>query len=181
MGICGVGCGNWRRLRTVKWLVRIGSVLVAKKTFFSARAKPPEKEKFFLGAPRQHFSTVPKLTEVNKFHLRKPYCELAVQHPFFESQQSCVCTTASLSHRFKSSPAISGKVEIPGAAGYMMMAGYFRRNHVSSGDLNRSPESRGPQPSACFCGTFCTPQKVPIRTPLPGASRFSQPRISTPK
>ena len=106
-------------------------------TAFAAYAKPPEKEKFFLGAPRQHFSTVPKLTEVNKFHLRKPYCELAVQHPFFESQQSCVCCIASLSHRFKSSPAISGKFAVPGTAGYMMMAGHFSENHESSGDLNR--------------------------------------------
>ena len=31
--------------------------------------------------------------------------------------------------------------------------------------LNRPRESRGSQPSACFCGTFCTPQKVPIRFP----------------
>ena len=113
-------------------------------TAFAAYAKPPEKEKFFLGAPRQHFSTVPKLTEVNKFHLRKPYCELAVQHPFFESQQSCVCCIASLSHRFKSSPAIPGKVAIPGMAGYMMMAGHFRQNHVSSGDLNRRSQDGVP-------------------------------------
>ena len=66
-----------------------------------------------------------------------PYCELAVQQPFFETSQSCVSSTASLSHRFKSSPAIPGKVEIPGVAGYMMMAGHFSRNLVSSGDLNR--------------------------------------------
>ena len=32
--ICGVGCENLRRLRTVKWLAQIGSVLVAKKTCF---------------------------------------------------------------------------------------------------------------------------------------------------
>ena len=32
--ICGVGCENLRRLRTVKWLVRIGGVLVAKKACF---------------------------------------------------------------------------------------------------------------------------------------------------
>ena len=63
----------------------------------------------------------------------------------------------------------------------MMNAGHFSENLVSSGDLNRSPESRGPQPSACFCGTFCTPQKVPIRTPLPGASRFYEPRFSSPQ
>ena len=74
----GVGCGNWRRLRTVKWLVRIGGVLVAKKALFSARAKPPEKEKLFLSTAKLQLSATPKLTEVNKFHLRKPYCELAV-------------------------------------------------------------------------------------------------------
>ena len=74
------------------------------------------------------------------------YCELAVQHPFFETSQSCVSTTASLSHRFKSSPAISGNLAIPDAAGYMMMAGHFSKSHVSSGDLNRprSPEVRKP-------------------------------------
>ena len=34
---------------------------------------------------------------------------------------------------------------------------------------------------ACFCGTFCTPQKVPTRTPLPGVSRFCKPRFSSPQ
>ena len=37
--ICGVSCGNWRRLRTVKQLVRIGGVLVAKKTCFFSSCK----------------------------------------------------------------------------------------------------------------------------------------------
>ncbi len=31
---------------------------------------------------------------------------------------------------------------------------------------------------AYFCGTFCTPQKVPKNVPLQGASRFSKPRYS---
>ena len=53
------------------------------------------------------------------------YCELAVQHPFFETLQSCVSTTATLSHRFKSSPAIPGKVALSGTAGYMMNAGHL--------------------------------------------------------
>ena len=39
VGICGVGCGNWRRLRTVKWLIQIDSVLVAKKTCFFSLCK----------------------------------------------------------------------------------------------------------------------------------------------
>ena len=74
------------------------------------------------------------------------YCELAVQHPFFETSQSCVSTKVTLSHRFKSSPAIPGKLAMPGAAGYMMNAGHFCENYESSGDLNRprSPEVRKP-------------------------------------
>ena len=55
----------------------------------------------------------------------KPYCELTVQHPFFETSQSCVSTKVTLSHRFKSSPAIPGKVALSGTAGYMMMAGHL--------------------------------------------------------
>ena len=74
------------------------------------------------------------------------YCELVVQHSFFETSQSCVSTMVTLSHRFKSSPAIPGNLAVPGVAGYMMMAGHFSKSHVSSGDLNRprSPEVRKP-------------------------------------
>ena len=139
--------------------------LVCGNGILSAHAKPTNKEKLFLSMAKLQLSTAPKLTCSHKFHLRKPYCELAAKHPFFETSQSCVSTKASLSHRFKSSPAIPGKVEIPDAAGYLMNAGHFRQNFVSSGALNRPRESRGSQPSACFCGTFCTPQKVPIRFP----------------
>ena len=85
--------------------------------------------------------------ERQRIQPKKTYCELAVQHPFFESQQSCVSTKVTLSHRFKSSPAIPGKLAVPGTAGYLMNAGHFRKNHVSSGDLNRPRESRGSQPS----------------------------------
>ena len=102
------------------------SFYLRKKLAFSAHAKPPNIRKAF--SQRSNASTFHR-TQTNvqlQISSMKPYCELAAKHSFFESQQSCVCTTASLSHRFKSSPAISGKVEIPGAAGYMMMAGYFR-------------------------------------------------------
>ena len=77
----------------------------------------------------------------------KSYCELAVQYPIFETSQSCVSSTATLSHRFKSSPSIPGSLAVPDTAGYMMNAGHFRQNFVSSGDLNRPRESRGSQPS----------------------------------
>ena len=148
---------------------------------FLPHARPTDKEQPFLSTAKLQFSTTSKLTEVNKFHLRKPYCELAAKQPFFETSQSCVCTKVTLSHRFKSSPAILGNATDFRAAGYLMMAGHFRQNLASSGDLNRPRESRGSQPSACFCGTFCTPQKVPIRTPLQGTSRFCKPRFSSPQ
>ena len=82
VGICGVGCGNWRRLRTVKWLVRIGGVLVAKKALFSARAKPPEKEKLFLSTAKLQLSTTPKLTYSYKFHPQKTTVSLQQNNPF---------------------------------------------------------------------------------------------------
>ena len=75
------------------------------------------------------------------------YCELAESPLFFETLQSCVSTKVTLSHRFKSSPAIPGNLAMPGAAGYMMNAGHFCENYESSGDLNRprSPEGRNPR------------------------------------
>ena len=45
----------------------------------------------------------------NKYNVQLPFsnaacsCKLAVQHPIFEKYRSCVCTTISLSHRFKTS------------------------------------------------------------------------------
>ena len=134
--------------------------MVAKKALFSARAKPPEKEKLFLSTAKLQLSATPKLTEVNKFHLRKPYCELAVQHPFFESQQSCVCCIASLSHRFKSSPAIPGKLAIPGAAGYLMSAGHFQLKSRIERRFESSPESRGSQTSGVLPVLFVQAKRI---------------------
>ena len=79
---------------------------------------------------------------------------------FSKKHQSCVCTTATLSHRFKSSPAIPGKVEIPDAAGYMMNVGHFRQNYVSSGDLNRPRESRGSQPFGVLLVLFVQAKRI---------------------
>ena len=106
----------------------------------------PIKESFFYQHTTATISHHTQTNVQNPFSNTACYCELAVHLPFFESPQSCVCTTASLSHRFKSSPAIPGKAAVSGAAGYMMMAGHFRKSHVSSGDLNRprSPEVRKP-------------------------------------
>ena len=88
----------------------------------------------------------PKLTCNNPFQIPLATVSLQYNNPFFENSQSCVSTKVTLSHRFKSSPAIPGNLAMPGAAGYMMNAGHFCENYESSGDLNRprSPEVRKP-------------------------------------
>ena len=45
--------------------------------------------------------TAPKLTCSCKFHLRKPTVSLQYNNSFSKKHQSCVCTTVTLSHRFK--------------------------------------------------------------------------------
>ncbi len=124
-----------------------------------------------------------------------------MQHPFFETSQSCVCCIASLSHRFKSSPAIPGNLAVPDAAGYMMTAGHFRRNHESSGDLNRGRRTESRVLFGYFLHDAKSDKPFPFREirgsanlksarrscgfaltklkPFPkGASRFCKPRIS---
>ena len=145
-----------------------------KRTAFSAYAKPTNKEKPFFSTAKSQFPTAPKLTCSYKFHPRKPYCELAVQQPFFETSQSCVSTKATLSHRFKSSPAIPGKLAIPVAAGYLMSAGHFSRNLVSSGDLNRGSQGL---PRVLF-GYFLHDAKSDNPYSLSEASMFCEPRSS---
>ena len=135
-----------------------------KRTAFSVHARPTDKEQPFLSAAKLQLPTAPKLTCNSPFRIPLATVSLQYNNPFFENSQSCVSTKVTLSHRFKSSPAIPGNATDFRAAGYMMNAGHFSESHVSSGDLNRPRESRGSQPSACFCGTFCTPQKVPIRS-----------------
>ena len=56
-----------------------------------------------------------------------------------------------------------------------MNAGHFRKNHVSTGDLNRG---RRASPRVLF-GYFLHNAKSDNSFPLQGASRFCKPRIST--
>ena len=124
-----------------------GNVFVLRKRpVFSIHAKPPNIRKAFYQRSKTSISHRTQTNVQPQISSEKPYCELAVQHPFFETLQSCVSSAVTLSHRFKSSPAIPGKAAILVAAGYLMMAGHFSRNLVSSGDLNRprSPEVRKP-------------------------------------
>ena len=80
-----------------------------------------------------------------------------------------LCCKAGASHRFKSLPAIPDEVAAFRKTGYLMKAGHFRKNHVSTGDLNRprSPEVR--KPLACFLVLFARRKKnKPV--PFPGSS-----------
>ena len=51
-----------------------------------------------------------------------------------------LCCKAGASHRFKSLPAIPGEVAAFRKTGYLMNAGHFNNNHVSTGDLNRGSQ-----------------------------------------
>ena len=103
----------------------------------------------------------------------KTYCELAAKQPIFETSQSCVSTTATLSYRFKSSPSISGKFVIFCTAGYLMNAGHFRKNHVSSGDLNRGRRTE----SRVLFGYFLHNAKSDNPFSFAGSSEVSQTSI----
>ena len=156
--------------------------VLRKRPDFSIHAKPANKEKPFFSTAKFQFSTAPKLTCSYKFHPRKPCCELAVQQPFFETSQSCVSTKATLSHRFKSSPSIPGKVKMPDAAGYLMNAGYFRENLESSGDLNRPRESRGSQTSGVLLVLFVQAKRIkpfPLRESFEVLQTSIQPTQTT--
>ena len=99
-------------------------------------------------------------------------------------------------------PAIPGEVAVFSIAGYLMKAGHFRKNTVSTGDLNRprSPEVRKPRISApqwqlrtatiktffrklrgfanlesAYRSRSSTPQQL---KPFKEAPRFSKPQIS---
>ena len=84
-----------------------------------------------------------------------------------------LCCKAGASHRFKSLPAIPDEVAAFRKTGYLMIAGHFRKNTVSTGDLNRprSPEVR--KPLVCFLVLFAQRKKNKT-VPFPGTSKVLQ-------
>ena len=152
-------CGKGGLFQLMQDNLEKKSFLVAKKVSVFNSCKANRQRKAF----SQHtWASTSHRTQTN---VQQPfsnivcYCELAAKQSFFETSQSCVSTKAFLSHRFKSSPAIPGNLAMLGVAGYMMMAGHFRGNYVSSGDLNRprSPEVR--KPLVCFLVLFAQRKK----------------------
>ena len=91
-----------------------------------------------------------------------------------------LCCKAGASHRFKSLPAISDEIAVFSIAGYLMNAGCFRKNTVSTGDLNRprSPEVRKP---LVYFWYFSYTRKVRKTFLSQEAPRFRKPRISAPQ
>ena len=92
-----------------------------------------------------------------------------------------LCCKAGASHRFKSLPAIPGEVAAFRKTGYLINASHFRKNTVSTGDLNRprSPEVR--KPLACFLVLFARRKKNVKTSPFWEAPRFRKPQISAPQ
>ena len=152
-----------------------GNLFGLRKRHFISLQSPPIKKSFFSHSK----ISISHRTQINgsqQISSAKSYCKLAAKQPIFETSQSCVSTTATLSRRFKSSPAIPGKLAVSGAAGYMMNAGHFRQNLESSGDLNRprSPEVR--KPLVCFLVLFAQRKKnKPVS--LSGTSEILQTSI----
>ena len=141
-----------------------------KRRILQLMQSQPIKKSLFLQHSKDLTSHRTQTNVQSQISSANPYCELAVQHPFFETSQSCVWCTATLSHRFKSSPAIPGKFAMPGTAGYMMMAGHFSRNFVSSGDLNRGRRTE----SRVLFGYFLHDAKSDNPFPLPGTFEVFQ-------
>ena len=108
-----MGGGGWKRdaLDSNKErLVRKKGLWFAEKNSFSAHTKQLDKEKTFSQRTTTPTSHCTKANAQQPFSNIACYCELAVQQFFFEKYQSCVCTTVTLSHRFKAfSPAFCGK------------------------------------------------------------------------
>ena len=77
----------------------------------------------------------------------------------FDVRSTSLRCKARTSHRFKSLPAIPGEVAAFRKTGYLMSAGHFSKNLVSTGDLNRprSPEVR--KPLVCFLVLFAQRKK----------------------
>ena len=172
-------------------------------SFFAIRKKIPifTNQKFsfsesFTNCPQKRLFYVQKAVYSHKLSLFLPKITLFCPPPPIRTTLNLLfakntavlllfalilCCKAGASHRFKSSPAIPGKVEIPDAAGYMMNVGHFCESHVSSGDLNRprSPEVR--KPLACFLVLFARRKKNVKTSPLQEVPRFCKPRISTPQ
>ena len=100
----GMGGGGWKRIAfggNKERFVRIKGFWFVKKLAFSAHTRLSDKEKTFFSTQRHRLRTATKLTCSHDFLSATTYCELAVHHFFFEKHRSCVCTTVTLSHRFK--------------------------------------------------------------------------------
>ena len=85
-----------------------------------------------------------------------------------------LCCKAGISHRFKSLPAIPGKLAVFCVAGYLMNAGRFRKKSRIDRRFESSPESRGSQTSGVLFGSFCTTQKERKNVPFAGSSEVLQ-------
>ena len=141
-------------------------MLEPKKQPFSARQKP-----FF-------FRTFPYLllSKATLFHLK--HRKFAPSHNLLFAKNTAVlllfalilCCKAGTSHRFKSLPAIPDEVAASCKTGYLMIAGHFNNNHVSTGDLNRGRRTE----SRVLFGYFLHDAKSDNPYSLAGSSEVLQ-------
>ncbi len=182
-----------------------------KRTAFTVPAKLSDKEKTFFSAQRHRLRTAPKLTCSNSFQISLATVSLLYTFSFSKNislasvvQLPFRTDSKPLRRRF------AGKTGF-GRSRRKFLQNHFRQSFESLPGVQRfanlnlletwSPCSRPfailPVSAvsdaqklatgnflcvrACFLVTFCTMQKVTIRIPLQGASRFCKPRISIPQ
>ena len=173
--------------------------LLSSKTAHFHKPKAFLSHKPFLNChPKLLFSTL-------RVPFQRPltYCLQRMQ-PFFCCSLNSLRCKAGASHRFKSLPAIPGEVTAFRKTGYLMIAGHFNNNHVSTGDLNRGSQGFAPRAFWLLFARCKKWQPVLPRRKLRGSAklesahrsdifapqqlkpfkedpRFSKPRISTHK
>ena len=142
------------------------------KLLISASQKPFFFQNLFFLLSKATLST----TNAANSHPAITYCLQRIQLFFWCSLNSLRCK-AGASHRFKSLPAIPENLAVFCAAGYLMNAGCFSKNTLSTGDLNRprSPEVRKP---LVYFWYFSYTRKVRKTFLSQEISRFCKPRNS---
>ena len=139
----------------------------AEMSFFRYRIALHELKKLFFSANQKVFFCTKLSLLLSKATLFHPPSPIRTILNLLSAKNTAIllisalilCCKAGASHRFKSLPAIPGEVAVFRKTGYLMNAGHFRKNHVSTGDLNRprSPEVR--KPLVCFLVLFAQRKK----------------------
>ena len=114
--------------------------------FFAVRKKFPFSQTKSLSFAKTFPCSHPKrLFFALRLPFAPPLTTVCKEYSYsFDLRSNSLRCKAGASHRFKSLPAIPGEVAALHKTGYLMKAGHFRKNTVSTGDLNRGSQGFAP-------------------------------------